>query len=193
MGSDWHFSHNNVIQYCNRPYTDINHMNETMVANWNAEVKPEDKIYILGDFSLSGKAVEEYVHRLNGYKILVSGNHDWTHPSHRKSKTPEKAQVTRSLYYHSGFNEIHTTLPFEYKGVQFVLSHLPYKGDSTDNRYENYRLEDEGIPMLCGHVHQYWKFKKTPKGTLMINVGVDVWNMKPTSMEEIFKLYQAEK
>ena len=68
------------------------------------------------------------------------------------------------------------------------MCHMPYKGDSTDDRFQKYRLEDDGRVLLCGHVHEKWKTKRTPKGTLMINVGVDVWDMKPVSEDTIKEL-----
>lgn len=42
--SDTHFSHRNVISYCDRPYKDIEHMNSEMTRIWNKTVKPEDEI-----------------------------------------------------------------------------------------------------------------------------------------------------
>ena len=51
-----------------------------------------------------------------------------------------------------------------------LLSHFPYRGDHyEDDRYEAYRLRDEGLPLLCGHVHHEWKFSGNQR-----NVGVDV-------------------
>lgn len=39
---------------------------------------------------------------------------------------------------------------------------------------------------LCGHVHCLWKSKLTPKyKTMLVNCGVDVWDFKPISIEEI--------
>lgn len=42
---------------------------------------------------------------------------------------------------------------------------------------------------LCGHVHDKWRFKKWGKQTI-INVGVDVWDMCPVSIEGIIKLHK---
>jgi calcineurin-like phosphoesterase family protein len=52
-------------------------MNETMVDNWNRVVKPQDKIYHLGDVFFGAK--EDFTKvwsRLNGKKRLIVGNHD---------------------------------------------------------------------------------------------------------------------
>jgi len=40
---------------------------------------------------------------------------------------------------------------------------------------------------LCGHVHEKWQIKKI-QDTLIVNVGVDVWNFKPISINEILSL-----
>ena len=46
-----------------------------MVDKWNSVVKPEDKVYMLGD--LGEKRVLKYVlPSLNGTKVLIKGNHD---------------------------------------------------------------------------------------------------------------------
>lgn len=72
--SDTHFNHDNIIKYCNRPFSSITEMNEALIKNWNELVKPDDTIYHLGDFGF-GK-IENIVRRLNGRKYLIIGSHD---------------------------------------------------------------------------------------------------------------------
>lgn len=78
--SDTHFNHENIIKFCNRPFDDAKHMNDAMVENWNSKVKPQDKVYHLGDVYMGGGFGREYTESLlaslNGHKRLILGNHD---------------------------------------------------------------------------------------------------------------------
>ena len=48
-----------------------------MIDRWNDSVNNDDVIYVLGDFAIPEKKyIEETLQKLNGYKILVKGNHD---------------------------------------------------------------------------------------------------------------------
>ena len=76
--ADTHFSHDNIIKYCLRPFTSVDVMNETLVANWNRVVGKEDTVYFLGDlcFEKPGQSKEYWLGRLNGNIIWIKGNHD---------------------------------------------------------------------------------------------------------------------
>ncbi len=75
--SDTHFGHTNIIRYQNRPFRDVNHMNESLIANWNERVEQDDIIYHLGDFGFGDcNHLQKVFDRLNGTKILILGNHD---------------------------------------------------------------------------------------------------------------------
>lgn len=50
--SDLHFDHTNVIKFDNRPFKDVEEMNNTLINNWNSVVKKSDIVYVLGDFLL---------------------------------------------------------------------------------------------------------------------------------------------
>lgn len=53
--SDNHFNHENVIRYCNRPFSGVQDMNAAMIKNWNARVRPQDFIFCVGDFGFGTK------------------------------------------------------------------------------------------------------------------------------------------
>lgn len=72
--ADTHFNHNNIIRYCNRPYSTVEEMNKDLIANWNACVNPRDTIYHLGDFAFPRPGDE--IKKLNGKIWLVKGSHD---------------------------------------------------------------------------------------------------------------------
>lgn len=48
--SDTHLGHANAIEFTNRPFSDIEAMNRTLIANINAFVQARDELCILGDF-----------------------------------------------------------------------------------------------------------------------------------------------
>jgi len=73
--SDHHFGHSNIIKYCNRPFNDVDDMNESMIKNWNQRIGPNEVVYYIGDFAIDKKP-EKFLARLNGQKYLIQGNHD---------------------------------------------------------------------------------------------------------------------
>jgi calcineurin-like phosphoesterase family protein len=180
LTSDNHFGHFNVIGYCNRPFKDIIEMQEAMIDNWNRVVDKEDTVLHLGDFSMDPQQAPKILPRLNGYKSLSSGNHD---------KCWKGQDRWRYFYNQAGFITVYCRgeeSKLQYKGREFLLSHLPYT--NRDERFLEYKPEDLGLVLLCGHVHEKWAQLRSDKGTLQINVGVDVRNFTPISIDEIMEI-----
>ena len=80
--SDTHFGHAGVCRFTRndgvtklRPWDDPAEMDEAMVKAWNERVRPNDKVYHLGDVVINRKALSTLA-RLNGDKVLIRGNHD---------------------------------------------------------------------------------------------------------------------
>ena len=81
--SDTHFGHAGVCRFTHpddpdvklRPWDNADEMDEEMVRRWNDRVRPTDKVYHLGDVVINRKALKT-LHRLNGDKVLIRGNHD---------------------------------------------------------------------------------------------------------------------
>lgn len=79
--SDTHFGHANILNFKRsdgsplRPFESVEEMDEQLVSNWNAVVRPQDHVYHLGDVAMKRSDIAT-VSRCNGHKRLVRGNHD---------------------------------------------------------------------------------------------------------------------
>ena len=80
--SDTHFGHKGVCHFTLndgvtklRPFDTPEEMDEFMVEAWNAKVRPNDKVYHLGDVVMHRRSLS-IMDRLNGDKVLIRGNHD---------------------------------------------------------------------------------------------------------------------
>ena len=78
--ADLHFGHKNVLRFDNRPFPDTENMDEYMIQCWNGRVTEDDTVYVLGDaFWKNEEGSVNIMHRLNGHKHLIKGNHDRVH------------------------------------------------------------------------------------------------------------------
>lgn len=185
--SDQHFWHSNIIKYCNRPYATVEDMNEAIITNYNALIGENDVVYHLGDFSLAFAPVITYVKRLNGTKHLIYGNHDFCSHLHPKGKRNQDDWIKK--YEDAGFATVQDKLTIQIDGKDVLLHHFPYRnledGDHKGYtvRYLDERQEDKGLILLHGHVHGRWK-----RSGNCIDVGVDVWNYCPVSLEQVKEL-----
>lgn len=134
--SDTHFGHSNIIEYCNRPFSDVYEMNEVLRENWNSVVEPWDKVYHLGDVYFPGGFGSDYwnefLHSLNGKKRLILGNHD-------NGKDP---------ILHNVFQKIDVWRAFGDLGL--LLTHVPVHWSTLN---ENPR-RPTGWLNVHGHTHQ---------------------------------------
>lgn len=180
--SDLHLGHRNVIDFCKRPFKDVEEMDEKLIENWNERVKPEDTVYALGDMSFHHHSRGVYLlSRLMGRKILVQGNHD---------------TYSSTQYSLAGFVAIVQEAVINLEGQRVRLSHYPFnpaiwaQGKIILNGYDTRYLErrpdyHSDKWLLCGHVHEKWKVLGN-----QINVGVDQWNMAPVSQGQIASIMQ---
>lgn len=131
--SDTHFFfHKNIIAYTGRPFSNITEMREKLIYNWNSVVNFNDIIFVLGDFAFGGtQAKKELLTRLNGYKILIKGNHD--------SGRNKMASV--------GFHDACKTAEGTIGEKTFQMIHVPLV--SVAKRFD---------VLLCGHVHERWVY-----------------------------------
>jgi calcineurin-like phosphoesterase family protein len=76
--SDHHFGHENIIDYCDRPFGSAGEMDDVLLDRHHGTVGPEDVLVHLGDVAMDmrdGRETIDYFERLGG-DVLVRGNHD---------------------------------------------------------------------------------------------------------------------
>jgi calcineurin-like phosphoesterase family protein len=170
--SDTHFGHLNIIKYCERPFDSVESMNRAMIDRWNAVVSDSDTVYHLGDFALGPKLLwKTYRYELNGQIIFIAGNHDNVPLERfkREAMLPVD-EVHEQLLYQSEYGRIH-------------LAHIPVGGD-PERGFERAGEGVDAVFYFCGHVHNAWLKRSTKQG-VCINVGVDMWDFQPRTVEEI--------
>jgi calcineurin-like phosphoesterase family protein len=117
------------------------------------------------------------LHRLNGHKFLVPGNHDRV----SSLESPARQERFRPYYEDAGFTILPEHTSVVINGISFQVSHYPYEGDSQDNdRHSAMRPIRDGRLLIHGHVHEKWRINVD-----MFNVGVDVNNFAPVHEDDI--------
>ena len=169
---DPHFGHANIIRLCGRPFEDVESMDREMIRLWNARVRPEDTVWILGDLFFRHKDPVAVLEQLTGKKRLILGNHDgsWT------------GKVDLSAF----FEEV--TLMAEWTDGQrrYTLCHYPLLTWNTAGKSF----------MVHGHIHgntnsDYWPLLLVRDNVL--NAGVEVNGYQPVTFEELLKNNQVWK
>lgn len=176
--ADLHLGHRNIIRYTNRPFTEVEAMNDGLLRRWNDTVGVDDTVWVLGDVAL-GRIAETLplVGTLAGRKVLVAGNHDRCWSGHGP-----RAEEWVGRYREAGFDEVHQgSVRLKVGASEVIGCHFPYCGDSRDeDRHLDHRPADLGLWLLHGHVHDRWRQRGR-----MINVGVDAWALRPVSEDAL--------
>lgn len=179
--ADTHFGHTNILKYCDRPFASADEMDQEMVRNWNDHVAPGDVVWHLGDVCFKrGPKLWERMAMLNGDKFVLKGNHD------------KPADLDMVCWYNG-------PMTAGASGRMFWMNHYP-PDKSMDLQ------PPDGAIVLAGHQHNHepWQarwghrvneFDRT-KGLARgwytspwIDVGVDAWDYRPVSLDEVVALW----
>lgn len=160
--SDLHFGHENIINYCSRPFRTAAEMDQKMIQQWNLYVQPYDEVYVVGDVVFGGaRESEKVLSQLQGRKHLILGNHDYLH---RKVKP----------FLKKYFATIESTrsLCIEPVGRAVTLSHYPLYGHEVPKI------------LIHGHSHNNRPLVTTYKSTRQLLINVSVENIEYTPISE---------
>ena len=166
--ADMHLGHRGIVQFLRpdgtkeRPWTEVEEMNEALIENWNKVVSPKDTVIVLGDFVINRSALP-LAARLNGTKELVMGNHD----------------TMRAEEYLVYFKKLHGCKVFD----DYVMSHIPLHPASVIPRYKGclHGHLHSGVVMEswynCGHTYE-------APDKRYVCVSMEQINFTPISWEE---------
>lgn len=170
--ADTHFGHANIITMCNRSFSSVEEMNNTMIELWNKKVKGNDTVYVIGDMFFRCGEPELILKQLKGKKRLLVGNHDgsWM------------AKLNASEYFVS----IDTMLESLVDNYGVTMCHYPLL--TWRHKLKTY--------MIHGHIHNdtssdFWPLIRDRERVL--NAGVDINGFEPVTLEELIENNQVFK
>lgn len=172
--SDTHFNHANILTFTNydgtpvRPnFKDVQDMNEQMIQNWNSVVKPQDKVYHLGDVAFGNRdGFHKIMPRLMGKKRLIMGNHD-------KFDVKDYAQY---------FDKVMSWRQFKDMPKKFIACHYPL--------HQSALFSDKGtVWCLHGHVHgnNVKRGDSQVDDPMYVNICVEKTNYTPIHINEVMR------
>ena len=169
FSSDYHFFHQNILKYENRPFDSVEKMNSEIVRRHNERANEEDIIFCLGDVGFYASAMKaergegmpvralDLLKQMKGNIYRVRGNHD---------KNTNKLYVPiKSIY-------------LDISGLRVQLIHRPEDADIENNNL-----------IIHGHTHSKFptqeklNSKKVP--IYFINVSVEQNNYYPFTWDEL--------
>lgn len=130
-------------------------MNETIIHNFNNVVLNTDTCYMLGDFALCPSTQIKVFRNRLNCENIILIKGN--HDRH-----------SATFYKRIGFQEVYKRLEITINDIKCILTHKPPE------------IIDPEVLHLVGHVHNNWVMKFN-----IINVGVDVWQFKPHTLEEM--------
>ena len=166
--ADEHYQSPSIIRICQRPFASVEEMNETMIARHNEVVRKGDLVYHLGDIFLGRRSgqnkgldeARQLRSRLNGQHFLILGNHD------ELAKEMPEAFIWQKDLHRLRRKSMPEGVP------DIVLCHYAMR---------SWDMKAHGGWHLYGHSHG----TLPPDGSPSFDVGVDCWDFRPVSIEQV--------
>lgn len=180
--SDTHFFHKGMMEeYPVRPFygpADPDVYDDWLIEFWNAIVKQEDQVYIVGDFSFGEtEQVRRLLDQLQGTKYLVVGNKD-----------ESSLTLTKSFKWIREIVDLNfrvSAYPFLQEDFRLVLCHYPIL---------SWNGKREGVCMVHGHCHGRLDEYNRLSGELRVDVGINARLSRTNggfiSLEELYNYFR---
>lgn len=159
--ADFHLSMPEIIEYEDRPYGSVQEMDKDILAKCHA-LQPDDTIVHIGDLYCYNQQIKpfDFINGIPATFLNIRGNHDLNN---------RVKSVCESMHF-------------------FLSKRFPYVSASHYPTYDSKISRDCLVaPIhLCGHIHRKWRHcLDLDHNILNINVGIDAWNYRLVSEEEL--------
>lgn len=161
FSADLHLGHCNIIYYCNRPFKNIEEMDNTIIKNFTNLLQDGDTLYILGDLSFKSNYSENFLRIIKNIGVeihFIIGNHDGNNLK-ILDKYCDSVQDIKEI---------------KIDGIYITLCHYPMR---------SWNHSFHGAWQLFGHVHGRLKMN-----TKQYDIGVDCNDFKPVSYNQLKKI-----
>lgn len=151
--SDTHWGHERILKFCpnTRLGSTVEEHDRILIENWQRQVQPGDRVYMLGDcFFSDSKRARSIMDQLPGQKHLVYGNHD------------KPIQNDRLLQ--SKFASIDDYKEIRIEGQKVIMFHFPQL---------EWNQMNHGAFCLFGHVHGSMDTHPMVTNGRTMDVGID--------------------
>ncbi|MFK5691297.1 hypothetical protein ACI3EY_16690 [Ornithinimicrobium sp. LYQ92] len=187
LTSDLHLGHEKVAQI--RGFDSTRDHDRAVLNGLTRRIGLNDNVFLLGDLAM-GPDKDSHLRAIrdaaghDAHITVVLGNHDRPHPMHNNGHR----QLFKWL--HLLADAVVTTATIKHAGQVHLMSHFPYDGEGATrpdavDRDTQWRLRDEGTPLIHGHVHDTVRARTSRLGTPMYHVGLDAWDLAPVTIHEL--------
>lgn len=175
---DAHLGHPKVAD--ERGFARVQDHDDTVLHNVYRRADEHSRNHWLGDVLMGGwRERLGLISEIPGVNLLWLGNHDRAFPGR-----PQAHMFVRE--YLTVFYAVAMHGQISWNGIKLLIAHLPYEGDhSGQDRYQQWRLRDKGVPLIHSHEHGKHRISFTSRGTMQIHAGLDAWNLRPPTLFEL--------
>ena len=154
-----------AIKKYNRPFKDVDEMDEKIIQSWNSVVGKDDLVYHLGNFAWDPKTAQDAIGKLNGTIWFIAGEHD---------KPILELGINNMLTNNSKLQA--PIMPLH--KMEVTISYWPLL---------DWPEKSKGYWSIVGNPDL--KYKSDPKER-RINVSADLWKFKPQDLEKVVGIFQ---
>ena len=164
--SDMHLGHEKAALA--RGFTCVEEHDEELIKRHNDIVKPKDTVYNLGDVVFNVSAKLDLLHRLNGLKRLILGNH-------------EHFLVSRYSLY---FAKIYSTIKLK---DRYILTHIPIHPQQFNREHWEFLVN------VHGHIHIDHESTLGLNDPRYFNVNCEYHDLSPVHIDDLEEMIIRQK